>query len=296
MQDLYRESADDRAAVLPALQAFLLSGRDAIEEALRIVEPGRSDLRAELDAWESITSTAAHEIIESEVKFRAMLWAIGEIDRLRELEDDPNASSYPDVVALTRARGLVNKLNNFGQMVELNLFSQDDVFGHLHRSIAAAGKAVEPLIWQENVVGGRWGLRVLRLLLRAESFNDVRPIHRGSDLVWSRGPDDKVLVRASLYRSDYGRTVRTDRFHAMKFSERLSLRAAATWARLWPRYGGQRLRRHRIAENDLIGRLMFAYKFDWKPLDLTGWDMARLESERKRHWEEGIAPSPNDPG
>ena len=290
MQNLYKESAPDRGVVLPSLEAFLLAGRNAVEDSLAIADSGRSDLRTQLDAWDSVTDTAAHEIVESEVKFRAMLWAVAEIGRRRSLEKDPNAPNYPDVAALMRARALVNKLNNFGQMVELNIFSQDDVFGHLHRSIAAAGKAVEPLIWQENVVGGRWGLRVLRLLLMAESFNDVRPIHRKSDLVWNRGPNEPVLIRAGLFRSDYGRTVPTNRLHQMNLPTRLSIHIAATWTRLRPRYGGERLRKHRASENDLIGRLSFAIKFDWDPLDLMGWNMETLEKEREHYWREGRAP------
>lgn len=290
MQDAYGSSAAERGALLPTFPPFFQMGREAVEEAVNRGGPDKSSLKSEFRSWEGLTFTAAHEIRDSEVKFRSLLWVVCELAPL--LNELDSATDIDEALVKEFEVGikLVNKLNNFAQMVELNLFPQDDVFGQLHRSIAPACKAVEPLIWSRNALGARWGLRVLRLLRRAEAFNEVRPIHRSNRLAWKRDDGPEVLIQAALYQSDYGKSVPTNRFHTMSGWDRLALQVNPWLVRIIPHYGGARLRRHVAAENDLIGRLKFAYEAKWDPLDLDGWNKAELDTNLARHWEAELEP------
>jgi hypothetical protein len=292
MQDAYGGSAKERGAILRSLPPFFLMGKSAVKEAVEVSAPAHSGLLAEILSWEELTSTAAHEIRDSEAKFRSLLWVVYELAPL--LEDLDSATDTDEILIgeeIELGRVLVNKLNNFAQMVELNLFPQDDVLGQLHRSIAPACKAVEPLIWSQNALGSRWGLRVLRLLCRAENFNDVRQIHRTSRLAWRRPDEREVLIQAALYQSDFGRSVPTSRLRAMSGWDRMTLQASTWLVRLIPRYGGSRLKRHVAAENELIGRLKFAYEARWHPLDFDSWDKAKLDTYLARHWEAELEPA-----
>jgi hypothetical protein len=291
MQDAYGGSAKERGAILRSLPPFFLMGKSAVKEAVEASAPAHSGLLAELLSWEGLTSTAAHEVRDSEAKFRSLLWVVYELAPL--LEDLDSATDTDEILVedIKLGRVLVNKLNNFAQMVELNLFPQDDVLGQLHRSIAPACKAVEPLIWSQNALGARWGLRVLRLLRRAEHFNDVRQIHRTSRLAWRRPDEPEVLIQTALYQSDFGRSVPTNRLRAMSSWDRMMLQASAWLVRLVPRYGGSRLKRHVAAENELIGRLKFAYEVRWHPLDFDSWDKAKLDTYLARHWEAELEPA-----
>lgn len=291
MQDAYGGSAKERGEILRSLPPFLLIGKDAVKEAAEVSGPAHSGLLAEISSWDGLTSTAAHEIRDSEAKFRSLLWVVCELAPL--LENLDSAIDADEILGeeIRTGKVLVNKLNNFAQMVELNLFPQDDVFGQLHRSIAPACKAVEPLIWSQNALGARWGLRVLRLLCRAENFNDVRQIHRTNRLVWRRPDESEVLIQSALYRSDFGRSVPTNRLRAMSSWDRAMLEASAWLVRLVPRYGGVRLKRHVAAENELVGRLKFAYEAGWHPLDFDSWDKAKLDAYLARHWEAELEPA-----
>jgi hypothetical protein len=290
MQDAYEESAKDRGAILRSLPPFFLLGKSAVEEAIEDATPLHSDLLGEIRSWEGLTATAAHEIRDSEAKFRSLLWVVYELAPLLEDLDSAVDTDKNLVKQIKRGRVLVNKMNNFAQMVELNLFPQDDVLGQLHRSIAPACKAVEPLIWSQNALGARWGLRVLRLLRRAEDFNDVRKIHRTSRLVWRPSDEPEVLIQAALYRSDFGRSVPTNRLRAMTGWDRMMLHVSTWFVRLVPRYGGSRLKRHVAAENELIGRLKFAYEAGWHPLDFDSWNKSTLDTYLARHWEAELEP------
>jgi hypothetical protein len=290
MQDAYAASARERGKLLRSLPPFFLMGKIAVQEAAKD-SPAHSPLQTEIKEWEGLTSTAAHEIRDSEAKFRSLLWVVYELAPHMEGLDSATDTGEALIKNVKRGRDLVNKLNNFAQMVELNLFPQDDVFGQLHRSIAPACKAVEPLIWSQNALGARWGLRVLRMLRRAEDFNDVRQIHRTNRLVWLRPDEDEVLIQAALYESDFGRSVPTNRLRAMSLWDRARLQASTWFVRIVPRYGGSRLKQHIAAENDLIGRLMFAYEAKWHPLDLDSWNKAKLDTYLARHWEAELVPT-----
>lgn len=291
MQDTYEASAAERGAILRSFPAFFLMGRDAVEKAVAEAGPPHSALQKEFQAWDGLTLTAANEIRDSEVKFRSLLWVVYKLAPY--LEDAARAAHTDEILVgeIEKAQELVNKLNNFAQMVELNLFPQEDVFGQLHRSIARACKAVEPLIWSQNALGARWGLRVPRLLLRAEHFNEVLEIHRTNRLSWRRQDGTEVLIQAALYESDFGRPVPTRRLRSMSAWDRLALQANSWVVRVVPRYGGTRLRRHIDAENELIGRLKFAYEAKWDPLDLESWNKEELDNLLARHWKADLEPA-----
>ena len=95
----------------------------------------------------------------------------------------------------------------------------------------------------------------------------------------------EILIRAALYRDDYGKLTRTATLDAMPPLALATLRVEAAWARARNRYGGWRLTRHRRAENVLVGRLRYAIDRDLDPLDLS-WDLTELEGKLKLHWSE----------
>ena len=189
MQKRYSVSASTRSTG-PGPSYPRISSTATTPSHGRWPRPGsfESHFQAQLDRWSGLTNTAAHEIVNDEAKFRSLLWAIAEVKK-----DKDRLASSPGENIMADAQRLVNQLNDFSQTVELGLFAQDDVLGQLHRSVGAACKAAEPLVWQANVYGGRWGLRVLRMQLRAEHYNDVKEIHRSSELAWRRADGTRVV-------------------------------------------------------------------------------------------------------
>jgi hypothetical protein len=286
MQDLYERSRDMRRDVLGKLPPFLLDGRSALWEVVQH-DPRRADLQAELERWTEPTDTAAHEILDNEAKFRSVLWAIAEIRRIS------TQGEYEERELLEKATKLVNELNDFAQLVELKLFDQGEVFAQLHRSVAATGKALEPVIWERNLLHARWGLRILRLLIRAEHYNDVSRGHQSLALVWERRAatcePSRVFIRAALYRDVYGREAETSRLAEMPRFARLAIWLSGSWRKnIWHSYGGRRLRHHIKAEGSLVGSLQYAVATKRKPLDLT-WNLADINRELEQRWRIGVA-------
>ncbi len=282
MQDLYAESAELRRCVLNEMPPAFRQGRDAVLEAAERKGSGCPDAtRNELERWAQPTNTAAHEVLRSEAKLRSLLWAV---QWTRDAQSgDGRADVDPELFKAIRE--LVSKLNNFAQMVELGLFEETDVFGLLHRSIAPACKAIEPVIWERCTRGGRWGLRLLRLLLRAEHFNDVRAVHSSSPLTWHRDGFATVVIHEPLYETVFDRTIPGARLEAMTMRERTRM----TWesrvsTRVRRRFGGVRLRRHAAAENALIGELQFALAHHHDPLQFD-WSIEQLRRALRGHHE-----------
>ncbi len=269
MQKAYAKSAESRAVVLPAMPAFLVVARDELQAAVEADPSRRPRLAAELRGWPDVSGTGAHEIVANEAKFRSL---VGAVKAVRMFTEKPSDERQKLIKA---AHKLVGQLNDFGQMIDLSLYSQSDALGQLHRSIAPTCKALEPLIWAEST-RGRWGFRLLRLRLRAEHFNDMRVIHSTSALRWQRADEPRTVVfQDPLYTDDYGTHRPTARLEAMSRSERTALIVERIGTRFVPRFGGSRLRRHTRAESTLAGYLRYALEQDLNPLDLT-WDMTTI--------------------
>lgn len=277
MQRSFGGSKDARDVVLPTFPPFFALGREAVSEAVEAALPRHADLQGQLRDWPSVVDTAAHEILANEAKFRSLLWAVRAVRGFGK-------STAEEAELKRAAEQLVTRLNDFTQLVELNLFTQKDALAQLHRAIASACKAVEPLIWSR--LEGRWGLRVLRLMLRAEHYNDAKRIHRTSALVWGRraGLPTRVLIREPLYRDEFGKLVAAPRLAEMSRIQRAIYHLSSTYAVTRRRYGGLRLRRHRRAEDRLRGWLRFADAAGLDPLDLDGWDMRRVEADLEKYW------------
>jgi hypothetical protein len=288
MQKSFAASKPERDRVLPAFPPFLALGRDAVASAVQAAQPRHAGLLADIESWKSVTGTSADEILTNEVKFRSLLWAIREVRSFGDLnmahvDGEERNRRQEEHETKQAAERLVAKLNDFAQLVELNLFRQKDVLAQLHRGIAPAAKAIEPLIWSR--VEGRWGLRVLRLMIRSEHYNDAKRIHRTSDLTWGRrgeGPH-RVVIRERLYRDEFGKIVQAPRMSSMSRFERAAYHVGATWAVARGRFGGSRLRHHRRREDELRGWLRFAEAAGLDPLDLEGWDMDRVRRDIEKY-------------
>lgn len=263
MQALYAASGSLRGSVLREIPPLVRLGRDACLASASA--PGSNcpeKTRLALERWPEPIETAAHEILSSEAKFRSLLWAVRRVRAVRDHEPDHSGLTK---AGLEDVEALVKKMNDFAQMVELGLFEQVDVFGLLHRSIAPACKAIEPIVWARSAGGGRWGMRLLRLRLRAEHFNDVRPIHFTSPLVWTAPGVRSVCIHEPLYERTFDEVVPSARLIEMGSRQRIRLRWEQVATRVRPQFGGERLRCHIAAENRLAGQLAYALSRDLDP-------------------------------
>jgi hypothetical protein len=260
MQLRYAETGADRAAAFRQIPPLVLFGRQALKhELLSVPPPGRrDDLATQLEDWQELTLSAAHEIAASEAKFRALLWAVEIVRGIRL-----GAAEIVSEPGIAAARRLVNTLNDFTQLIEEDVFDQRSVLAQLHRSIAPAVKAVEPVIWNASA-DGRWGMRLLRLLRRAEHFNDVERVQSSQALVWEAAASTPslLLIHDSRMVSRPNRRL-----------ERVRERWEVRWRK---RYGGRRLREHVASEGRLAGLLAHAIATQRGSLDLS-WTMNELE-------------------
>jgi hypothetical protein len=314
MVEHYADSKFLRTRVLTDLPALLHQGYAAIQRAIdeRIAELERRNsagaeeaamsmgelgrlyrLRQEAQICNTsqlgVSYTSASEILHSEYKLRALLWAI-EAVRTAEADD---TNPLHDVIK--DARDLVNKVNDFALEYENGAYRPRTLLGLWHRSIVVTVKAVEPIVWSGSV-DGRWGRRVLRLGIAAQHYNDVTRIHRSSEIVWVAGGSTRSHVVAHPARTIdiFGKEiVNSDLPRPYATRSMLLLRIRAFyWAiigklGLTPTYwifayGGSRLRRHSHDEDTLAACMRFVLKSpstgDVPSADF-GWDLPGVRRE-----------------
>jgi hypothetical protein len=290
MQQQWKTTGQARGAMLRTFPPLVRLGREAVLAAADESPACPADLRRRLERWPEPTGTAAHEVLVDEAKFRSLLWAVMQVKQAWA-QTDPELEVMLGLSrrSVEEMRDVVNKLNDFAQLVELDLFEQSDVLGLLHRSIGPICKAAEPVIWADSADGKRWGLRIHRLRLRAEHFNDVVPIHRATSLRWSNDRMASLTYHEALFERAFDRLVPTPRLAAMSSGERSRLRTETFLARFRHRYGGARLRRHTASENRLAGQLQYAMEHDRNPLTFD-WTLADLQEEL-RHPPDVPAPA-----
>jgi len=72
---------------------------------------------------------------------------------------------------LLQARAVVQKLNDIGILVERGVVREADFFGHTHPRIIEVGARLDPVILAVSArQGWRWGMRVRRLRVGAETY------------------------------------------------------------------------------------------------------------------------------
>jgi hypothetical protein len=250
-------------------------------------------LRKEAAVWMQkdlgISYTSAAEILDSEFKLRALMWCV---EVLKEPSLWREVGYTYELISLCES--VVSGLNNFALDYENGTYPARTLLGQLHRSIAPAAKALEPIIWVRSI-DGRWGRRVLRLGLAAQHFNDVVKVHRNSDLLWrwSDSPEDKVVVHPAKTIDVFGQEILRANIPAQPRllpTLRLRFRTFYWWlvgkaalrpsSSLWA-YGGTRLRRHRKQEDQLASCLKYgldklkspdrllSLSFNWTPSSLN---------------------------
>jgi hypothetical protein len=294
------------------LQRVLSSGDCNSDHVAR-----QTELASALKRWmrHDIAFTAAHEVIDSEVKFRVFLWTIETIRQWRQTTVLILDGQQCSVDVLNAATDLAHDLNAFLFHYENGNYPARQTLGLLHRSLAVVAKATEPVVWERSL-DARWGRRVLRIGLASQHFNDVTPIHSISDLTWKPNEGTRRLIHPRARRSVLGvSAVVLDSPLSPRLLPGLRLRVrSAYWylvgvvspaPKLWfAAYGGLRLRRHRRRENPLAGLLKLACDRKRGALDLS-WSLHSLKqeqrdaahAERRRHgrlawlWS-GWQPSP----
>jgi hypothetical protein len=295
MTSHYVELREARDAAVPRFPPLLFYAQAELAQSLSDSEAAGhvETLAEELDSWRrsDIAFTAAHEIVDSEVKFRALLWSVQTIKAWRRedalwLGDDCFPAS-----TLIAAQDLAHDLNAFLFHYETGNYPARQTLGLLHRSLAVVSKVTEPVIWERSMEA-RWGRRVLRIGLAAQHFNDVTPIHSVSDLTWSPEGQPSRLIHPRARRSVLGASfVSHDSPLAPRFLAGVRLRTRSAYWYLvgllapppklaFVSYGGMRLRRHRRVENELAGLLKLACDSAREPLDFT-WSLDSLKNEQR---------------
>lgn len=299
MTEHYVELRAARDAAVPHFPPLVAVGQRELRGALtngdqnRDYVARRAELVSALDRWmqHDIAFTAAHEVIDSEVKFRVFLWTIETIRRWRQTTVLAlDGKQYP-VDVLDAAHDLAHDLNAFLFHYENGNYPARQTLGLLHRSLAVVAKATEPVVW-EHSLDARWGRRVLRIGLASQHFNDVTPIHSISDLTWAPKERPRRLIHPRARRSVLGISIVVlDSPLSPRLLPGLRLRIrSAYWylvgvvspaPKLWfTAYGGLRLRRHRRRENQLAGLLKIACDHERASLDLS-WSLHSLKHEQR---------------
>lgn len=254
---------------------------------------------SDIDEWTryDIAFTSAREVLESEAKFRSLLWAV-EVIRAWDPEGnlELEEGTWPGDVLLA-AKRLVHDFNAFLFHYENGNYPSRQTLGLLHRSLAVVSKAMEPVVWAQSL-DGRYGRRTLRIGLAAQHFNDVTPIHSINDLVWIDAAGRRNVIHPRLKRLVLGSAVLvTDSPVRPRLLPGLRL-LLRSWYWYWiglmspsPRlwflaYGGVRLWRHRRAENELGGLLGVALGLrgaggPYGSLDFSSWDLDSLHEAQR---------------
>lgn len=256
-------------------------------------------LEKQLKSWAKtetgISFTAAHEVLDCEIKLRAVCWCVESI-KMWEADDQLSigGKEYGKEL-LASAESLVNKLNNFALEYFNGGYPPRSMLGQLHRSIAVPTKALEPLVWAGSI-SRRWGRRISALGIVAQHYNDVTAIQRTNGVIWTYGSGNgrgEVVIHPPAMEEIYGAQVplRTNP-SAPRFLPGARLRTRAVYWRVignlnlaprhWPlSYGGSRLRRHARREEALSSVLKFIFaeretpgnrfslQFEWSLVDVV---------------------------
>jgi hypothetical protein len=303
----YVELRPDRDAALPTFPPLVAFGQKHLGDALTAVI-GNPDidtatkshaigLATDLRQWGryGVAFTSARETIDSEAKFRSLLWAVESVRAWRTHSELVVDGHRYEPSVLQAAEDLAHNLNAFLFHYETGSYPARQTLGLLHRSLAVASKALEPVVWERSL-SGRWGRRVLRIGIAAQHFNDVTEMHCTDNLQW-RSEAGEVLIHPRLKRLVLGASfLAADsptiprllpgvqmkllawHWHAVG---RMSL-APRAW---FVSYGGRRLRRHRAHENELAGLLDVALARRTietpRPSLDPSWDLAGLKREQR---------------
>lgn len=105
-------------------------------------------------------------------------------------------SLTPDQIELCRT--VINYLNDIGQMVEDGFIPKDVFFGKYHLVVIRCCYLIEAVRRhiEEQIEGGNYGQRLLRLRHHATCYNDIMPKHRDV-VVYIRNSKERKLVYES---------------------------------------------------------------------------------------------------
>jgi hypothetical protein len=308
MANHYADLRPARNAAVPRFPALLAIGRDSVLEAAESAGGRHAEAVArEAERWSKfdISFTSAREILRSEAKFRALLYAIEVIGRWRaESELVLRGETFPADI-LEAAETLAHDANVFLFHYENGNYPARQTLGLLHRSLAVVSKVTEPVVWEKSVhADARWGRRALRIGLAAQHFNDVTQLHCTSDLTWNGG-GLRHLIHPRLRQETAGGSVLTDSPIRPRLLPALRIRIRS-WYWLgvgflspvpkisFLSYGGRRLRDHRRYENrvaDLLGIALgdesvsdthASLDFAWNLETLKTQQRSRAQAQRRR--------------
>lgn len=273
VDDINRVTAAAQASATPEQQASLDAGNRNVFMVKR-----------ELEHWSSrklgISFTSADELLRSEAKLRAMMWAIETIQiwRAGSSTEFVDKTESEIKVLLGAASKAVNGLNDFAASYVNGVYPSRFLFGKLHRSIAPTSTALQPFIWARSI-NGRWGRRIIHLGLSAEHYNDVTAIHRATAITWVHAHEAEprqLVTHPARTVNIYGHEViDEDMLKRASFLPYLRL----WWqARFWTlavsigvrKYGGRRLKRHKRHENEFAAILRY-----------LGLDQVAKDSQRR---------------
>ncbi len=96
--------------------------------------------------------------------------------------------------ARERARHVIDRLNDIGQLVEDGFIDRRVFFGKYHVMVIQCCHLVEAIRREEETRrGGNYGQRLLRLRSRAVIYNDIWPKHRSVPVKITRKPTTQII-------------------------------------------------------------------------------------------------------
>lgn len=112
----------------------------------------------------------------------------------QELPQSPEGLRSLTRDEIKRAERAVNALNRIAYLLDHDLVPRDIVFRMTHTMIIRLVFCLGPFIaWREEVLGSRWGRRVLDLGRRARRYHEINPRHAGLRVCLDRAGASVVI-------------------------------------------------------------------------------------------------------
>lgn len=172
---------------------------DAVNRMQSVIDDFRGD-RENLFQSLPLSLALEDEQFAKKPPSRHGLTQVSEGQRRKMLLTDEQRAALQSLTQaqMNLARGIINRLNDLGELVEDGFIPKDVFFGKYHLMIIRCCHLVEPVRrhFEESIEGGNYGQRLLRLRYRAATYNDIMPKHRDVG-VYIRNQQDRRLI----YRS-----------------------------------------------------------------------------------------------
>lgn len=117
---------------------------------------------------------------------------------------------------------VINSLNRISLLLDNKLIDSNVIFGLCHTMIIRCEFLLRDYISaKENIIGGRYGMRIIKLTSRAKKFHDTYKYHRSRPININLEKESIKIYETTLGNS---------------FEEKLNNQLEWSWRRLWKLY------------------------------------------------------------